>query len=123
MTDHSDAWRGAVQVGNCLIHVAVDGPHKAPRLMLSNSLGSDLTMWDPQLAAFSKHFRVIRYDSRGHGKSDAPQGPYSIMVGQWLGTNAPSRVDKLILLNTTSYYADKQSWTNRIEFVRTFDYG
>jgi 3-oxoadipate enol-lactonase len=151
MTDHSDPWRGAVQVGNCLIHVAVDGPHKAPRLMLSNSLGSDLTMWDPQLAAFSKHFRVIRYDSRGHGKSDAPQGPYSIerlgldavsvldhlgiaktswcglstggMVGQWLGTNAPSRVDKLILLNTTSYYADKQSWTNRIEFVRTFDYG
>jgi 3-oxoadipate enol-lactonase len=60
MTDHSDAWRGAVQVGNCLIHVAVDGPHKAPRLMLSNSLGSDLTMWDPQLAAFSKHFRVGR---------------------------------------------------------------
>ena len=147
MTDHSDAWRGAVQVGNCLIHVAVDGPHKAPRLMLSNSLGSDLTMWDPQLAAFSKHFRVIRYDPRGHGKSDAPQGPYTIerlaldavsvldhlgiaktswcglsmggMVGQWLGTNAPSRVDKLILSNTTSYYADKQSWTNRIEFVRT----
>ena len=147
MTDHSDAWRGAVQVGNCLIHVAVDGPHEAPRLMLSNSLGSDLTMWDPQLAAFSKHFRVIRYDSRGHGKSDAPQGPYTIerlgldavsvldhlgiaktswcglsmggMVGQWLGSNAPSRVDKLIISNTTSYYADKQSWTNRIEFVRT----
>ena len=92
MTDHSDAWRGAVQVRNCLIHVAVDGPHKAPRLMLSNSLGSDLTMWDPQLAAFSKRFRVIRYDSRGHGKSDAPQGPYTI---ERPGLDAVSVLDRL----------------------------
>ena len=142
----SDAWRGTVDVGDCLIYVAVDGPHSAPHLMLSNSLGSDLTMWEPQLAAFSKHFRVIRYDFRGHGKSGAPHGPYTMerlgrdavevlnhfriekinwcglsmggMVGQWLGANASSRVDKLILSNTTSYYADKQSWTNRIEFVR-----
>jgi 3-oxoadipate enol-lactonase len=103
-------------------------------------------MWDPQLAAFCEHFSVIRYDSRGHGKSEAPRGPYTMerlgrdavgvldhlgvgktnwcglsmggMVGQWLGANAPSRVDKLILSNTTSYYADKQSWTNRIEFVQ-----
>ena len=142
----SDTWRGTVDVGDCLIYVAMDGPHNAPHLMLSNSLGSDLTMWEPQLAAFSEHFRVIRYDSRGHGKSGAPHGPYTMerlgrdavrvldhlriektnwcglsmggMVGQWLGANAPSRIDKLILSNTTSYYADKQSWTNRIEFVR-----
>jgi 3-oxoadipate enol-lactonase len=143
---NSDAWRGTVDVGDCRIYVAVDGPHGAPHLMLSNSLGSDLSMWDPQLAAFAKRFRVIRYDSRGHGKSGAPHGPYTMerlgrdavgvldhlridktnwcglsmggMVGQWLGANAPSRVDKLILSNTTSYYADKQSWTNRIEFIR-----
>ena len=142
----SDAWRGTVDVGDCRIYVAVDGLHGAPHLMLSNSLGSDLSMWDPQLAAFAERFRVIRYDSRGHGKSGAPHGPYTMdrlgrdavgvldhlkiektnwcglsmggMVGQWLGANAPSRVDKLILSNTTSYYADKQSWTNRIEFVR-----
>ena len=142
----SNAWRGTVDVGDCRIYVAVDGPHGAPHLMLSNSLGSDLSMWDPQLAAFAERFRVIRYHSRGHGKSGAPRGPYTMerlgrdavgvldhlrigktnwcglsmggMVGQWLGANAPSRVDKLILSNTTSYYADKQSWTNRIDFVR-----
>jgi hypothetical protein len=57
----SDAWRGTVDVGDCLIYVALDGPHGAPHLTLSNSLGSDLTMWDPQLGAFSEHFRVIRY--------------------------------------------------------------
>jgi 3-oxoadipate enol-lactonase len=141
-----DAWRGTVEIDDCLIYVTVDGPRSAPHLMLSNSLGSDLTMWDPQLAAFSEHFRVIRYDSRGHGRSGAPLGPYTMerlgrdavgvldhlsiektnwcglsmggMVGQWLGAKVPSRVDKLILSNTTSYYSDKQSWTNRIEFVR-----
>ena len=51
----SKAWRYTVEVGDCLIYVAVDGPHSAPHLMLPNSLGSDLTMWDPQLAAFSEH--------------------------------------------------------------------
>ena len=144
--NESYAWRGTVDVGDCLIYAAVDGPHSAPHLMLSNSLGSDLTMWDPQLADFSEHFRVIRYDSRGHGKSGASHGPYTMerlgrdavgvldhlriektnwcglsmggMVGQWLGAIGSCRVDKLILSNTTSYYADKQSWTDRIEFVR-----
>jgi 3-oxoadipate enol-lactonase len=142
----SEVWRGIVDVGDCRLHVALDGSSKAPPLMLSNSLGADLTMWDPQLAAFSERFRVIRYDSRGHGKSDVPEGPYSMerlgrdavavldhlgiqktnwcglsmggMAGQWLGANAPSRIDNLILSNTTSYYADKSPWTNRIEFVR-----
>jgi 3-oxoadipate enol-lactonase len=143
----SDAWRGTVDADDCGIYVVVDGPRGRPHLMLSNSLGSDLSMWDPQLAAFAERFRVIRYDSRGHGKSGVPRGPYTMerlgrdavrvldhlgiektnwcglsmggMVGQWLGANAPSRVDKLILSNTTAYYADKQSWTNRIEFVRS----
>jgi 3-oxoadipate enol-lactonase len=147
LEDSNDTWRGTVQVGDCLNGVAMDGPYDAPRLMLSNSLGSDLSMWDRQLAAFAEHFRVIRYDSRGHGKSDAPQGPYTMerlgrdavtvldhlgiektnwcglsmggTIGQWLGANAPSRLDKIVLSNTTAYYADKRSWTNRIEFVQT----
>ena len=143
----SDAWRGTVDVGDCLIYVALDGPHGAPHLTLSNSLGSDLTMWDPQLGAFSKHFRVIRYDSCGHGKSGAPRGPYTmerlgrdavrvldhlgIQKTNWCGLSmggcqpewvhwhqAIGQPFRLILSNTTSYYADKQSWTNRIEFVR-----
>ncbi|MDB5567558.1 MAG: pcaD, partial [Tardiphaga sp.] len=117
-----------------------------PTLMLSNSLGTTMQMWEPQLAAFTKLFRVIRYDRRGHGKSGVPPGPYSMerfgrdvlailddlnidkvhwcglsmggMVGQWLGANAPERFDRIILANTSSYYPDPTNWHNRIKAVR-----
>jgi 3-oxoadipate enol-lactonase len=128
------------------INVEVTGDDKSPALMLSNSLGTNMTMWDDQVGAWSKHYRVIRYDRRGHGGSDAPKGPYSMarfgrdvihildalnvkktnwcglsmggMVGQWLGANAPDRIEKLILSNTNYYYADKEAWTGRIKFLR-----
>jgi 3-oxoadipate enol-lactonase len=128
------------------IHVEVEGSESAPALMLSNSLGTNLHMWDDQAGEFAKHFRLIRYDRRGHGGSGAPPGPYSMerfgrdvlavldalniektnwcglsmggMVGQWLGANAPERIDKLILSNTNYYYADKSAWADRIRFVR-----
>lgn len=130
----------------CPIHVEVTGPANAPALMLSNSLGTDLHMWDDQADAFAKRFRLIRYDRRGHGQSGAPKGPYSFdrfgrdilgvldalgvkktnwcglsmggMDGQWLGANAPDRVEKLVLANTNFYYADKAPWADRIKFVR-----
>ena len=130
----------------CPISVEVTGPDRAPALMLSNSLGTNLNMWDDQIAAWAAHFRVIRYDRRGHGGSGAPAGPYSMerfgrdviavldalhvektnwcglsmggMVGQWLGANAPDRIDKLILSNTNDYYADRNAWNDRIKFVR-----
>ncbi|MCF8477767.1 MAG: 3-oxoadipate enol-lactonase [Pseudolabrys sp.] len=130
----------------CQINVDVSGSDSAPVLMLSNSLGTNIAMWDQQVGDWSKHFRVIRYDRRGHGKSDAPQGPYSMerlgrdviavldalgvektswcglsmggMVGQWLGANAPDRIEKLILSNTNAYYADKGPWNDRIKFAR-----
>jgi 3-oxoadipate enol-lactonase len=129
----------------CPIHVEVDGSESAPALMLSNSLGTNLHMWDDQAAEFARHFRLIRYDRRGHGQSGVPQGPYTMerlgrdvfavldalkvkktnwcglsmggMVGQWLGANAPDRVDKLILSNCTDYYADKGPWNDRIKVV------
>jgi len=128
------------------IHVEVEGPEEAPVLMLSNSLGTDLSMWDEQVPAFTRHFRLVRYDRRGHGRSGVPQGPYSMerlgrdvlavidalgiarvnwcglsmggMVGQWLGANAPERIDKLILSNTASYYPDKKVWDDRMRFAR-----
>jgi len=130
----------------CPIHVEITGDEHAPALMLSNSLGTNLHMWDDQVPEFSKHFRVVRYDRRGHGQSGVPKGPYSMerfgrdvisvldeleiektnwcglsmggMVGQWLGANAPDRVDKLVLSNTNYNYADKAPWNDRIKFVQ-----
>ena len=135
-----------VHADGCRLNVAVDGPDDAPALMLSNSLGCTIEMWQPQMAAFSKHFRVIRYDRRGHGKSDIPPPPYSMevfgrdvlaildslgiakthwcglsmggMVGQWLGANAPDRFDRVILANTSCHYPDPSNWHARIKAVR-----
>ena len=62
----------------CIIHVEVEGPEGAPVLMLSNSLGTNLHMWDDQVAPWTRHFRLVRYDRRGHGKSSVPKGPYTM---------------------------------------------
>ena len=62
----------------CTIHAEIEGPESAPVLMLSNSLGTNLHMWDDQVAPFTKHFRLVRYDRRGHGKSSVPKGPYTM---------------------------------------------
>ena len=130
----------------CALNVEVEGPANAPVLMMSNSLGTNLHMWDDQAPAFSKQFRLVRYDRRGHGQSEAPKGPYTMdrlgrdvlsiadalgvkrfnwcglsmggMVGQWLGANAPDRLEKLIVSNTHYYYGDKQPWHDRIKFAQ-----
>jgi 3-oxoadipate enol-lactonase len=130
----------------CLLNVSIDGRDGGPTLMLSNSLGCTLEMWEPQMAALTKQFRVVRYDRRGHGKSSVPPGPYSMqrfgkdvlailddlniervhwcglsmggMVGQWLGANAPERFDRIILSNTACYYPDPTNWLNRIKAVK-----
>jgi 3-oxoadipate enol-lactonase len=114
--------------------------------MMSNSLGTNLHMWDEQIAPWSSHFRLVRYDRRGHGQSSVPKGPYTMerlgrdvlavidaldiakinwcglsmggMVGQWLGAHAPGRVDKLVLSNTSSYFPDKAIWEGRLKTVR-----
>src|SRR5205085_4723941 len=132
--------------GGCRLHVEVEGDAAAPALMLSNSLGTNTRMWDAQAPAWSKHFRLIRYDRRGHGRSDTPKGPYTMerlgrdvlavldalglktinwcglsmggMVGQWLGANAPDRVQRLVLSNTSCYFPDKTAWNDRLKFVR-----
>jgi 3-oxoadipate enol-lactonase len=122
-----------------------DGPADAPVLLLSNSLGTDHAMWDPQIAGLTRHFRVLRYDQRGHGASDAPAGAYSMdrmgrdvvdlldalgiarvqfcglslggMVGQWLAVHEPERIRKLILANTSAYMGPPSGWQSRIEGV------
>ncbi|MGC2134709.1 MAG: alpha/beta fold hydrolase, partial [Xanthobacteraceae bacterium] len=130
----------------CIIHVEVEGPDSAPVLMLSNSLGTNLHIWDDQVAPWTKHFRLVRYDRRGHSKSSVPKGAYTMerlgrdvvgvldalniakinwcglsmggMVGQWLGANAANRIDKLILSNTACFFPDKAVWEGRLKLVR-----
>jgi 3-oxoadipate enol-lactonase len=135
----------AINADGCPINVEVEGPQGAPVLMLSNSLGTTLHMWDAQVAPFTQHFRLVRYDRRGHGKSGVPKGPYTMerlgrdvlavldglgvkkinwcglsmggMVGQWLGANAPERVERLVLTNTSSFFPDKNGWNERLKLV------
>ena len=131
-----------IDADSCLLNVSVEGRSNGPTLMLSNSLGCTLQMWEPQMKALTQVFRVIRYDRRGHGKSGVAPGPYSMdrfgrdvlailddlniekvhwcglsmggMVGQWLGANAPERFGKIILANTACHYPDPTNWLNRI---------
>ena len=126
--------------------VEIEGPADAPVLMISNSLGTNLHMWDGQMAAFAKHFRVVRYDSRGHGESTAPPGPYSLdqlgrdavaildaldikkahwlglskggMVGQWMLTHAPQRIGRAVLANTSAHMGMPDGWNDRMRIVR-----
>ena len=63
-----------INADGCAIHVEVEGPESAPVLMLSNSLGTNLHMWDEQVAPFTRHFRLVRYDRRGHGTIGRAEG-------------------------------------------------
>ncbi len=67
-----------VVVNGVRLHYQLDGPEGAPVVALVNSLGTDLTMWEPQVAALAQRHRVLRHDTRGHGKSATPPGPYTI---------------------------------------------
>jgi 3-oxoadipate enol-lactonase/4-carboxymuconolactone decarboxylase len=121
------------------------GPADAPVLLMGGSLGTRLAMWDPQLAALGARW-VIRFDHRGHGRSPAPPGPYSIadlgadalalmdrlgieradycglsiggMVGQWLAINAPERIGRLVLICTAPDTLNPDAFRDRARTVR-----
>jgi 3-oxoadipate enol-lactonase / 4-carboxymuconolactone decarboxylase len=114
-------------------------------LLMAGSLGTNLAMWDPQLPALAGR-RVIRFDHRGHGRSPAPPGPYSIadlgadvlalmdrlgieradycglsiggMVGQWLAINAPERIGRLVLICTSPDTLNPEAFRDRARVVR-----
>jgi 3-oxoadipate enol-lactonase len=128
-----------------IVHHEVTGPEDAPALVLSNSLGADLRMWDPQAEALAERFRLVRYDTRGHGRSPVPDGPYTIdhvgqdlialldhldierahvaglslggMTGMWLGIHAPERLDRLVLLCTSAQLGPPETWSDRAAVV------
>jgi 3-oxoadipate enol-lactonase len=133
-------------VENGQLFYQFDGSSELPILLLSNSLGSDHSMWDLQMPSFTQHFRVLRYDSRGHGASSVTPGDYTIemlgkdvlalcghlklpavlfcglsmggVLGQWLGLHAPERFRKLVLCNTAAQIGTAEGWNARIADVR-----
>ncbi len=131
---------------NVRLHYELEGDVDGPVLLFSNSLGIDLHMWEGQVEAFRDHYHILRYDSRGHGESEAPPGPYSIerlgrdvlaildaleldrvsfcglsmggMVGMWLGVEAPERFRKIALCNTSAHMPPPKAWTERCQLAR-----
>ena len=128
------------------IHWRTDGAPGAPALLLANSLGTDLSLWDPVIPQLARHFHVIRFDKRGHGASEVPPGmsEWTIealardalavadaagaqrfayagisiggMIGVWLGANAPQRLTRLVLSNTSAEMPSS-GWAERIAAV------
>jgi 3-oxoadipate enol-lactonase len=129
------------------IHYELMGAESLPVLVFSNSLGTNLSMWNGQLDAFSRHFRILRYDTRGHGQSGVTPGPYNIeqlswdvirlldllqldhvyfcglslggTTGMFLGANTPQRFQKLALCNTAAKFGPADPWNARIEKVKS----
>lgn len=131
---------------NTVPNYLFDDFRKKQTLVFSNSLGTDLTMWDKQIELLGQEFNILRYDTRGHGKSKTTKGEYSSemlgndvldlldylkiekvnfcglsiggLTGQWLGIHAPERLNKLILCNTAVKIGNKEGWNTRIEMVQ-----
>src|SRR6267143_2735896 len=136
----------SAEVGGARIHYIIEGADGAPVLAFSNSLGANCSMWDPQAQELRREFQILRYDTRGHGHTSVPPGPYSIeqlgkdvlallddlhlgrihfcglsmggMIGMWLGIHAPDRLNKLVLCNTGAKIGTEESWRSRIEAVQ-----
>ena len=132
--------------GTVRLNYRIDGADDAPPLLLSNSLGTDFGMWSPQLPLLTTRFRVIRYDTRGHGGSSLPDGPYTLdqlgddvlalldhlqierthfcglsmggLTGLWLAVHAPQRIDRLVLANTGARIGTAALWNGRIDALR-----
>lgn len=128
------------------VHHEVTGRADAPVVVLSNSLGSTLEMWDAQVDRLAARYLVVRYDTRGHGRSPVPPGPYSIddvtddvvtlldrlgverahfvglslggMTGMRLAARNPERIDRLVVLCTGAHLTPSSAWTDRAATVR-----
>jgi len=136
-----------VESNGAQISYSLDGFPDAPALVLSNSIGTTRDLWARQCSALTSAFRVIRYDTRGHGDSTVPPGDYSVeqlgrdvlaildqeridtahvcglslggITAMWLGVNAPERVTSLVLANTGARLRDTDFWNDRIALVKS----
>ena len=134
------------KINGAQINYEIQGQPNAPTLVLSNSLGSNFGMWDAQMPAFAKTYRVLRYDTRGHGQSEVTPGPYTFeqlardvlaladslnidtfsfcglsmggLTGLWIALHAAKRLDKLVLCSTGAKIGTADAWNTRIEAVR-----
>lgn len=133
------------QLRDVQIHYDLRGPERLPVLVFSNSLGTTLEMWNPQVGPFANHFRILRYDTRGHGRSGVTQGDYTIAqlsqdllhlldflqldqvyfcglsmggaIGIHLGSQVAQRLHKLVLCNTAAKFGTLETWNARIHAV------
>jgi 3-oxoadipate enol-lactonase len=131
------------------VNYTLDGPAGAPVVTLSHSLATDLTMWEPQMKVLTGRYRVLRYDTRGHGGTDVPAGAYSLgqladdarallqalgiarthwvglsmggMIGQTLALASPALFQSLVLCDTSSRVPAemKPAWAERIKTAET----
>ena len=134
-------------IGGFARNFRIDGPDGAPWLVLSNSLGADLSMWDPQVEMLASRFRVLRYDTRGHGLTGTPPGPYGLadlvqdvvalldhleiervsfiglslggMTGLGFALDHPRRIERLICCDARADAPEAyvKGWTDRIALV------
>ncbi len=137
---------GTIQANGIEMAYRFDGPEDGAVVMLSNSLATNYGMWDPQIPALADKYRVLRYDQRGHGGTEATAPPYSFdllmedacallealniskahfcglsmggMTGQTFGAKRPDMLLSLILCDTASAMPSADLWTPRIEMAR-----
>jgi 3-oxoadipate enol-lactonase len=135
-----------VLVDGARIAYRLDGPGDAPSLVLINSLGTDMRMWEPQIASLSRVYRVLRYDCRGHGGSTMPDEPLTLdRLGQdvvalldhlqiarahicglslggitalWVAARHPQRVDRAVFADTAARIGTAETWAARIAAVQ-----
>lgn len=134
-----------IKIHTTQLNYVFDDFKKEQTIVFSNSLGTDLSMWDKQVGLLGLEYNILRYDTRGHGKSEVLTGEYSVemlgkdvielldflkidkvhfcglsiggLTGQWLGIHSPERLNKLILSNTAAKIGNTESWNTRIETV------
>jgi 3-oxoadipate enol-lactonase len=128
------------------LNYELEGPQDAPTVVFTGSLGTDITMWQPQSHRLRERFRTLRYEIRGHGRSAVPPGPYSMddlgsdlialldrleidraslcglsiggMISMWVAAHAPERVERVVLCCTSARLGPPESWHDRAATVR-----